>query len=64
MTKDSVFTPPSFIHGIASVANLRGRILVNSSDSAEEADAKAITSDWNIVGKDILGAIEKYAESI
>lgn len=64
MSKDYIFNTPSFIHGLASIGNLTGRVHVDMANSANEADTKAITSDWNAIGKDILGAIDEYAQSI
>jgi hypothetical protein len=55
-----LFANPSFIHGVASVIDI-GATLVeyNSSNTQQEADARAIASDWAITGKDILSAAKE-----
>ena len=60
MSTDFLFVNQSFIRGMASIANLSGTILTNSSDTPEEADAKALISDWSMVGEDIKGALDTY----
>ncbi len=54
---DFLFTRPSFIVGAGSVLNIAGRYYpFNYSESAWEADLKAIESDWGIAGEDIQRA--------
>jgi len=62
MSTDFLFTKQSFIRGLGSIGNLDGTILFNSSKTDEEADAKAIFSDWQMVGNDIRKAINEHAE--
>ena len=63
VTSDFLFAQPSFGSGVARVLDLWGRFDVyNTSDSAEEADARAIASDWLVVGQDIYDALDSSAE--
>ena len=61
---DFLYTKQSFVRGLGSIGNLSGTILTNRSLTPEEADAKAIASDWMMVGKDLEGAIKQYAEAV
>ncbi len=57
---DFLFAQPSLVAGAARVFDLFGQFDdYNSSDTPQEADAKAIASDWLIVGQDIADAIEQ-----
>lgn len=62
MRRTSVlFALPSFLRGVASILDLGSTLTVyNESSSPEEADAKAIRSDWLAVGDDILQAYDKW----
>jgi hypothetical protein len=56
---DFLFAQPSFASGAARLMDLWGQFdYYNQSDTPAEADAKAIASDWLIVGQDLSGAIE------
>lgn len=58
---DFLFTSPSFLQGWASIFDFGGFLLeFNESKSPEEADEKAIRSDWAMVGKDLQKAIQEY----
>jgi hypothetical protein len=58
-----LFADPSFLQGVASVLDIGGTLLVyNESESGTEADARAIATDWAIVGKDIEKAIEEFEQ--
>ena len=58
---DFLFAQPSFASGAARVFDLFGQFdEYNRSETPEEADAKAIASDWMVVGQDICEAIEQY----
>lgn len=49
-----LFPDPSFIGGMGTVLDIGGNFFpFNASRTGDEADAKAIKSDWQIVGKDI-----------
>jgi len=57
---DFLFAQPSFASGAARLLDLWGRFDdYNRSESAAEADARAIASDWAVVGQDIYYAIEQ-----
>ena len=61
---DYLFATPSFSRGMASVLDLGATLTrYNISDSPEEADAKAIASDWGMVGQDIRFAISAYEKT-
>lgn len=52
------FVKPSFFSGIGSVLNLAGNYY-NIAITSPEEDAKAIESDWSVVGYEILDAKSK-----
>ena len=57
---DFLFAQPSFASGAARVLDLFGQFdEYNRSETPEEADAKAIASDWIVVGQDLADAIEQ-----
>ncbi len=58
MRTDYLFAMSSFWTGAARVLDLSGRFDVYN-DSADEslADARAIYSDWRMVGQDLAGAM-------
>jgi hypothetical protein len=54
-----LFSDPSFLTGTASLMDITGSLLIyNSSPSGAEADARAIASDWAVIGSHILKATE------
>lgn len=58
MRTDYLFATPSFLSGVARLLDLSGRFDVyNDSDDAALADARAIYSDWRMVGRDLAGAM-------
>ena len=55
------FSIPSFIGGIAAIFDFGNTLTnYNFSKNPEEADYKAIRSDWLSVGDDIRGAIVEW----
>lgn len=59
---DFLFARPSFIGGMASVLDLGSTLSVyNESPSTEDADIRALTSDWHTTGEDLKSAMEKWA---
>ena len=62
MTTYSLSVKPSFARGMDSIGNLCGTFSYKKYKSPEEADAAAIRSDWEMVGKDLKWAIEEYRE--
>ena len=56
---DFLFAQPSFISGVASVADFWGQLTeYNASASGAEADSKALAADWFVVGQDIADALQ------
>lgn len=57
---DFLFARPSFGSGFARALDLCGNFdAYNSSATEEEADERAIASDWLVVGKDLREALER-----
>ncbi len=51
---DFLFATPSFVMGAGSVLNIAGNYFsFNYSSSYRQADTKAISSDWGVIGGDI-----------
>ncbi|MGL4608379.1 MAG: hypothetical protein ACRCYY_01660, partial [Trueperaceae bacterium] len=60
---DLLYATPSFWSGAARVLDLFGVFdRYNQSQSPEEADAKAIASDWIMVGQDLKKVSERGVE--
>ena len=58
MRTDHLFATPSFLSGVARLLDLSGRFDVyNDSVDPSIADARAIYSDWCMVGQDLAGAM-------
>lgn len=56
---DHLFSRTNSIIGAGSVFNIAGNYFsFNSSSSGEEADAKAIESDWGTIGMDLQDVIK------
>ncbi len=52
-----LFANPGFLHGFAAALDIGGTLVeYNISTTPQEADARAIASDWAITGKDIWTA--------
>jgi hypothetical protein len=57
---DSLFARPSFVSGAARVLDMGGTFdEYNSSETSDEADARALWGDWAVVGEDMRIAIEE-----
>ena len=57
----TLFAAPNFLNGFARVLDLGGTFDVyNEGESVEEADSRALSSDWKQVGEDIYFAMENY----
>lgn len=55
---DFLFTVPSFINAIGSIFSLYGFYYdYNTSEDGTEADNRAISSDWNMIGQDLNDSI-------
>jgi hypothetical protein len=56
---DFLFAQPSFLSGAARVLDLWCQFDdYNLSDSGSDADSKAISADWCIVGQDLWDALQ------
>jgi hypothetical protein len=54
-----LFARPTFLSGFARVLDLGGTFnAYNAANSAEDADTRALHSDWLAVGQDMFRAIE------
>lgn len=61
---DFLFANPSFLGGVATTLDLGATLTqYNTSNSPEEADAKALASDWMMVGQDIAFALSHFKVS-
>jgi hypothetical protein len=59
---DFLFSTPSFLTGAATVFNLAGSsFLFAYSDSPEQADLSAMSSDWGMVANDINRSMEDFS---
>lgn len=59
-----LFSEPSFIEGIARLFDFGGTLnTYNSSKTDDEADKKALYSDWVAVGEDLKKAVSVYEQS-
>lgn len=59
-----LFAQPSFLEGMARVLDLGNTLNVyNDSPTEKIADARAIFSDWSMVGQDIEQAISENREA-
>ena len=60
-----LFSTPSFASGVARALDLYGLYdRYNYSSTEQEADCKAIWSDWSVVGQDIRSATERFRDSL
>jgi hypothetical protein len=59
-----LFADFGFFEGMGRVLDLTGTMVgYNSSPSREEADRRALNSDWEIIGDDLRNAMNSYAKS-
>lgn len=59
----NLFPESSFITGMGSAFNLAGNFYdINYSKSGIEADCKAIENDWEMIGQDMMTAIEQFGQ--
>ncbi|MBQ3275030.1 hypothetical protein IJH46_01250 [Candidatus Saccharibacteria bacterium] len=57
MVTDFLFAKPNFVRGAGSAIDLLGKKYYNESINEDEADARAIFSDWCMIGKDLSEAM-------
>jgi hypothetical protein len=56
-----LYAKPTFWEGVARLIDFSGSLNeYNYSESTDQADFRAIQSDWESVGLDILEAIKKF----
>ena len=61
LRSDYLFPMPGTLSGVARILDIGGTYTsYNRSETPEEADSKAIFSDWAIVGQDLTRAARKY----
>lgn len=61
---DFLYARPTAASGVARLFDFGGLFdSYNESLSTEEADTKAITADWGLVGNDILNALVVFENS-
>lgn len=61
----NLFTQPSFWAGSARVMDLFGAgTRYNTYPTAQEADARALKRDWEVVGQDIKSAVKEYESTL
>ena len=59
-----LYSQPSFLEGMARLVDFAGSLNVyNYAASPDEADARALLSDWEAVGFDLLSAKHELDES-
>lgn len=57
----NLFINPGFWIGSARILDLYGKLdKYNYSNTPNEADYNALKKDWEIIGKDLRNAIDKY----
>lgn len=58
-----LYARPSFLEGLARLVDFTGSLnTYNSSNSPEEADSRALMSDWEAVGLDLISAYEEFVK--
>lgn len=58
-----LFARPSALEGVSRLLDLGATMQeYNGSETETEADLKALSADWQAVGRDINDAIEKYEQ--
>ena len=62
---DFLFPKTNFAVGLGSIVSVHGSYFeYNNSETNKEADTRAISSDWKMVGKDIQEAILTFCKAI
>lgn len=58
---DHLYAKPSFIKGMGRILDVGStRNIYNTSKTEEEADCRALETDWYLVGMDIREAMKIY----
>ena len=62
---DFLYSSPDFLTGVGSLMNIQGNYFeFNASKSGEDADFKALISDWGVVGNDISEAAKSLSDDL
>ena len=62
---DFLFATPTFVSGAARVLDLYGVLdAYNVSETGQEADYKALHSDWSIAGQALFSAMKQFERSL
>ena len=60
-----LFANPSFVEGASRVFDILGnQDIYNEDQTPDEADAKALLSDWASVGDHLILATEEFANNV
>ncbi len=58
-----LFARPSFASGVSRIMDLGATMQIyNDCKTENEADFKALKKDWEAIGEDIFGAVNKYEQ--
>ena len=65
LSSDFLFTNPTFVVGMGSVLNLKGNFFPFSySSGPDEADIRALYSDFGVTGEDLHTALKSYEQQV
>lgn len=60
-----LFARPSFAEGVGRLVDFGDTLTeFNSAETPEQADTRALASDWYAIGSDIRAAIRRFANNI
>ena len=58
-----LFADSNFVTGVATALDIGGTLIVyNESRNPQEADARALASDWYVTGRDLARAMEQFEQ--
>jgi hypothetical protein len=62
--QNRLFAKPSFVEGISRILDLGNTLQkYNTSENEIEADARALKSDWEVIGNDLKSSIKTYEQA-
>ena len=64
---DYIFLTPSFLRGAGHALDISGalsKLAFVRHPTSEEADRRALASDWRVVGRDLHQALSRVASSV
>ncbi|MGB2603882.1 MAG: hypothetical protein WBC78_09815 [Candidatus Sulfotelmatobacter sp.] len=60
-----LYSDPSFLSGLSRTLDMYGLYDgYNASSTTQEADARALASDWIVVGQDLQDAIDEFQSQL